>query len=182
MSYLKSQPDETVLLEVFRSYPTLSLPIIEYHEILMRGDSPFTVAERELIAAYVSGLNACQYCHGVHTATAEAFGVSEGLLKGLLEDVDSVEIDAKMIAILRYVKKLTEAPAKMTQADADEVFAAGWDDQALYEAVSVCALFNYMNRLVEGLGIKAGPEYFKVSSQRLAEHGYGGLIKLIQKG
>ena len=69
----------------------------------------------------------------------------------------------------------------MTQADADKVFAAGWNDQALYEAVSVCALFNYMNRLVEGLGIKAGPEYFKLSSERLAKHGYGGLIKLIQQ-
>jgi AhpD family alkylhydroperoxidase len=42
----------------------------------LRGPSPFTVAERELIAAYVSGLNACGYCHGIHRVTADAFGVA----------------------------------------------------------------------------------------------------------
>ena len=39
--------------------------------------------------------------------------------------------------------------------------ASGWDEKALHDAVSVCALFNFMNRYVEGLGIKAGADYFK---------------------
>ena len=39
-------------------------PLVEYHEALLRGESPFTIAEREMMAAYVSGVNACQYCHG----------------------------------------------------------------------------------------------------------------------
>lgn len=42
-------------------------------------------AERELIAAYVSGLNRCRYCHGVHTATAELLGVEEGTLRHLID-------------------------------------------------------------------------------------------------
>lgn len=45
----------------------------------------------------------------------------------------------------------------MTEADANRVYAAGWDEQALFDAVSVCALFNFMNRIVEGSGIKANP-------------------------
>jgi len=67
-----------VLLQVFRAYPDTARPLLDYHELVMRGPSPFTVAERELIAAYVSGVNECGYCHGVHTATAEAFGIQEG--------------------------------------------------------------------------------------------------------
>ena len=50
---------------------------MEYHDRLMRDHSPLTVAERELIAAYVSGLNACTYCYGSHVIAAGAFGVDE---------------------------------------------------------------------------------------------------------
>jgi AhpD family alkylhydroperoxidase len=45
-----------------------------------------TPKDKELIAAYVSGLNACQYCYGVHAQTALAFGVSEGVLTQLLAE------------------------------------------------------------------------------------------------
>ncbi|WP_216207057.1 carboxymuconolactone decarboxylase family protein [Amycolatopsis aidingensis] len=82
-------PEGATLLDVFRAHPQTSAPLIDYHQELLRGPSPLSVAERELIAAYVSGLNACHYCHGVHTATAEAFGVAEGTLTRLLSDVDT---------------------------------------------------------------------------------------------
>jgi hypothetical protein len=58
MSYLPSLKPDSVLLDVFRAYPDAARPLLDYHEALLRGPSPFTVAERELIAAYVSGLNA----------------------------------------------------------------------------------------------------------------------------
>jgi alkylhydroperoxidase family enzyme len=61
MTYLPSLPGDAVLLDVFRAYPGTSRPLLEYHQALLRGPSPLTVAERELIAAYVSGLNACRY-------------------------------------------------------------------------------------------------------------------------
>lgn len=129
-------------------------PLIEFHQILMRSeDSPLTVAERELIAGYVSGVNACRYCHGAHTRAAEFFGVPEGLITSLLDDLENADIDEKMKPLLAYTRKLTEAPTKLTQADADAVFAAGWNERALYDAIQVCALFNFMNRFVEGLGI-----------------------------
>jgi hypothetical protein len=43
-----------------------------------------------------------------------------------------------------------------------QVLAAGWQEQALHDAVAVCGLFSLMNRLVEGLGISAGEDYFQV--------------------
>lgn len=71
MSYLSSLPDDAVLMDVFKLYPETARPLMDYHEVVMRGPAPFSVAERELIAAYVSGVNACDYCHGVHTVAAE---------------------------------------------------------------------------------------------------------------
>jgi uncharacterized peroxidase-related enzyme len=179
MTYLPSLPDDAVLLDVFRAYPLTARQLLEYHQALLRGPSPLSVAERELIAAYVSGLNACRYCHGVHTATAQAFGIPEEALAALLDDMDGAPVAEPVKALLRYAGKLTLTPAKVTPADAQAVLAAGWPEQALHDAVAVCGLFNLMNRLVEGLGITAGEDYFHASARRLAETGYEGLRDLL---
>lgn len=179
MAFLKLLPADAGLLRVFQAFPATARPLIDYHEALMRGDSPFTTGERELIAAYVSGLNACQYCHGVHTETAVALGIGPQLMTELLDNPNTARIDDRLRPVLAFVRKLTLNPSKIVQADADAVFAAGWDDRALYDAVSVCALFNFMNRLVNGLGIEAAEAYRKFAAQRLAEGGYAQLIGLI---
>ncbi len=176
MPHLPSLPEKATLLDVFRRFPETSRALIEYHERLLRGPSPLRVAERELIAAYVSGLNQCHYCHGVHTVAAEALGVAPGTLEQLLNDPDSADIDAKLRPILHYVRKLTLSPARMTSADAEAVYAAGWDEQALHDAVSICALFNFMNRLVEGLGIDADKAYFDEAGRRLFQGGYRSIL------
>ena len=67
----------------------------------------------------------------------------------------------------------------MTKADADAIVAAGWDETALYHTVAVTALFNFMNRLVEGLGIELDPAYVKPASQRLAQRGYLPMIEML---
>jgi uncharacterized peroxidase-related enzyme len=179
MTYLPSLPDDAVLLDVFRAYPATSRPLLEYHQVLLRGPSPLTVAERELIAAYVSGLNACRYCHGVHAATAQAFGISEGTLDALLDDVGTAPVAERLKPLLSYARKLTLTPSKITPGDAEALLAAGWEEQALHDAVAICGLFNLMNRLVEGLGIAAGQDYFQVAGPRLADIGYTGLRELL---
>jgi uncharacterized peroxidase-related enzyme len=176
VSHLRSLPQQAVLLDVFKAFPQASAPLLEYHQVLLRGPSPLSVAQRELIAAYVSGLNACHYCHGIHTATAEAFGVPPGLLAALLSDLDAAPIDGPMRELLRHVRTLTLNPSQASSEDAEAVLAAGWDERALFDAVSVCGLFNLMNRMVEGLGLDADEAYFTFAAQRLsADAGYLGL-------
>ena len=179
MSYLSSLPDDAVLMDVFKLHPETSRPLLDYHEVVMRGPSPFSVAERELIAAYVSGVNACGYCHGVHTVTAEACGIEAGVAPAAVADLDAAPVPERMRPVLRYVGKLTRTPAAVTRADAEEVLAAGWDEQALHSAVMVCALFNFMNRLVDGLGVRTDDDYFRTSGERLAAIGYAGLNTLL---
>ncbi len=115
----------------------------------------------------------------MHTQTAVALGVEPGLLEELVADPASARIDDRLRPLLAYVRKLTLTPAKMVQADADAVFAAGWDERALHDAVSVCALFNFMNRLVDGLGIEAAEAYASFAAQRLAQGGYAQLLDLL---
>ena len=74
------------LLNVFRAFPESARPLIEYHEVVLRGPAPFSEAERELIAAYVSSLNQFGYCTSVHVATAENLGIPAGLVRKLVEN------------------------------------------------------------------------------------------------
>jgi len=179
MSFLCGMSDDAVLLDIFRSFPDTAKPLLAYEEALMRGPSPFSVAQRELIAAYVSGLNACNYCYGVHTAIVENLGVEAGLLSELLDNMDGAQLDEPLKPVLTYVRKLTLTPGEITPSDAEAVFAAGWDDHALHDAVSVCALFNFMNRLIDGLGVHADDRYYQASAARLASDGYAGLARRV---
>ena len=179
MTFLPSLQDDAKLLEVFRTYPDTAFPLLDYHEALMRGPSPLSIGDRELIAAYVSGLNACDYCYGVHQVTAEQFGIDEAVLTGVLTDLSTAEVDDRMRPILGYVGKLTRDPGRISPSDARAVLTAGWTERALHDAVSVCALFNFMNRFVSGLGITADDDYSDTSGVRLAEHGYAGLKRLM---
>lgn len=181
MAYLKTLTADARLLDVFKQYPRLFEPLIEYHQRLLREDSPFTVAERELLAAFVSAVNACRYCAGVHEATARRFGVDERLLAHLLDNPATAPVAERMKPVFCYVRKLTETPAKITETDVAAFFAAGWGDRALHDAVAVCALFNCMNRLVEGFGISASADYYQVSAERLAsDHGYAALSEILR--
>jgi uncharacterized peroxidase-related enzyme len=180
MTFLSSLPPNASLLEVFKAFPETSRPLIEFHEALLRGPSPFSEMERELIAAFVSKLNHCRYCHGVHTATAERLGAEPGLVGTLADSADLLAAPPKLQPVLQYARKLTQHPSSLTQADADAIFAAGWDQTALYHTVAVTALFNFMNRLVEGLGIELDPAYVPTAAQRLADRGYLPLLSLLR--
>jgi alkylhydroperoxidase family enzyme len=67
--FFSSLDSDSGVRDILTLNPAAGKALIEYHEAVLRGPSPLSEGERELIAAYVSGLNACHYCHGVHTKT-----------------------------------------------------------------------------------------------------------------
>ena len=153
MPLFPSLPETPHLADVFKAFPDHIKPLLLYHDALLRGDSPLSVAEREMIAAYVSGLNACNFCFGAHKVMARAFGVEEAVIDALIENVDGAPVDDKLKPILKYVAKLKDLPPRLRDADAQAVYDAGWSEHALFDAVQVAALFNFMNRIIEGTGI-----------------------------
>lgn len=152
-----SLPEAPTLGDVFKAFPDGLRPLLEFHDQVLRSPSDLSIAERELIAAYVSGLNACAFCTGAHTFIARAYGIAPAVIDQLLDDRDTADVDPKLQPILSYVAKLTQTPSRLTEADARAVYAAGWSEAALYDAIRTCALFNFMNRIVEGTGVAAYP-------------------------
>jgi uncharacterized peroxidase-related enzyme len=178
MPKLRSLPGQPVMRDLYRAHPASCRPLGELTEAAMRGLSPFTQGQRELIAAYVSGLNACTYCHGTHVAVAAACGVAPDLIVALLADIDSAPLDARMKPILLYARKLTLSPARVTEADAALIYDAGWGSDALYSTVLVTALFNFYTRLVDGVGLALPEGYQAEAGKRLSTVGYDVFAQL----
>lgn len=179
MAFLPSLGAAPHLYEVMKKYPYVAIPAFRLHDVLLRGDKPFTVAERELIFAYVSGLNACSFCYRGHVAAAKLWGIDEALMDGLMGDLDALPVTPAFRAVLGFCKKLTETPGRMTDADAAAVYAAGWDEDALFTAVGIVALTCFMNRIADGAGIVAantkttiGKTKWKTYTENLLNYGF----------
>jgi uncharacterized peroxidase-related enzyme len=147
-----------------------------YHQQILRGDSPLTIAERELIAAFVSGLNHCRYCYETHRETAMNFGVSGDLIASLVADPNMMDAPERLRPLLIYARKLTLDQTSLQSADADAVREAGWSERALHDLILITAMFNFMNRFVHGHGIHADPQQWKASGRFLFEQGYSTVV------
>lgn len=153
--------------------------LIELHEAVMRQPSALSAAERELIAAYVSGLNACTYCFGVHAEVAKAYGVPAARIAALLDDIDASDVEDRLKPIFKFARTATLTPARVVQADVDAILAAGWPEQAVHDALQVCCLYNFMNRLLDGHGVHSKHEVWRTRGQGLMQGGYAPLLKAL---
>jgi hypothetical protein len=84
--------------------------------------------------------------------------------------------------LLTFVRKLTLSPADMTQADADAVFSAGWDEKALHDAIAITARMAFMQRLVEGYGfVPLSKEVARKHAKKRVKLGYVNLYRAFAK-
>jgi uncharacterized peroxidase-related enzyme len=140
---------------------------------LMHKECPISAGLRELIAAYTSSLNQCEFCMKAHAAVASKLLGDEALVWSVIHDVEASNLDDKEKALLRFVRKVTLAPASITAADTQHLNAAGWDDASIFYAISACALFNFYNRWISASGVNpVSDEAFKYLASRMAAVGY----------
>ena len=112
-------------------------PLDKASQNIMRGKSSFTPAQKEVFAAFVSGLNACSFCYCSHAAVANNVGIPRKTIEVLLEDIDSAPITSNEKPLFQYLKKLTLSPSKLIQDDADKIFHAGWSEQDLQDLILI---------------------------------------------
>jgi alkylhydroperoxidase family enzyme len=95
------------------------------------------------------------------------------LVDAVLEDYRSAPIGDGEKALFAFIEKVNRGSARLRKEDADEVRAAGWSQEAIYDAVTVCALFNFYNKWTDGTGVADMPAAaYEASGERLAAGGY----------
>ena len=105
MTYLSYLDENSDITDITWRNRRRFAPLDTFCEDIMRGASELSTAEKELIAAYVSGLNACQFCFGSHQAVSANFGVEAEIIEQLVADIDSTKFSEKLKVILRFAKK-----------------------------------------------------------------------------
>ncbi len=178
--FLKCLPANATLMDVFLKFPNVAIPLMGVHAELMHSPSQLSAAERELLAAFVSGLNRCDYCRGIHETASHLFGTDSIVLKQLLDDIDTASIEDRLNPVFHFSKKLTTKFSEITQADIETMREAGWQDESILQVILISGLFSMMNRIVAGSGLKSDPFYMELAGRRIHEKGYSGLRDLIQ--
>ena len=91
----------------------------------------------------------------------------------MLRDLESSALDDRHKALLRFVRKVNEDSVHISPADFEPLRAAGWDDEAVFFAITVCALFNFYNRWIDASGVHAmSAEAHRAGGKRMAADGY----------
>ena len=144
----------------------------EFTHEAMRGPSAWSVADRELMAAYVSKVNESAFCIGAHTATARQAYQDGPKVAAVLADLESAPVEERLRATLRMLGTLT-AEGKLSAEDMREVLAAGVSPQQIKDALAVCAAFNTTDRLADAFGFEVlSPEGFEAGAKYLLKRGY----------
>ena len=127
---------------------------LRIREVIMR-DGALSAAIKGQIALVVSGINTSSYCVAIHLELLRPLGIEKPLGRILATDYGRAPVGDAVRALFRFADKLTRKEADICQADIDAVYAAGWDQAALFETVLVVSLMNFANRFAIGCGLMA---------------------------
>jgi alkylhydroperoxidase family enzyme len=98
---------------------------------------------------------------------------SRALVDAVLEDYRTAPIDDREKALFRFIEIVNAQSNRITRADVEGVKAAGWSEEAIYDAVTVCALFRFYNAWIDATGVHDMPAAaYVMSGKRLAAQGY----------
>ena len=94
-------------------------------------------------------------------------------MESVLRDPETSRLDDRHKALFRYIDRVNHDSPRLTADDAADVRAHGWTDEALYFAITVCALFNFYNRWIDATGVHAlSDEAHRAGGKRSARGGY----------
>ena len=95
------------------------------------------------------------------------------LIQSILTDLDSAPISAKDRTLYAFIRKMVHDSTSIGQEDVDIAHKAGWSDEALYDAITVCSLFQFYNNWIDATGVADMPAFgYEMSGKRLATQGY----------
>jgi len=98
---------------------------------------------------------------------------AEEFIYGVIRDLEASGLTEKEKALFRFVDRVNACSRSITSQDIESLHAVGWDDDAIYYAITVCALFNFYNRWVDASGVHAlSDEAHRQGGIRSAATGY----------
>ncbi len=126
---------------------------MDLYMMVMFGRSPLKRAQREMIAVVVSRANNCAYCQKHHAEALNHYWKNDEMIDQLREDYRKLELTEVDMALCDMAWDMTRNPDENKAFHAQRLRELGLEDRAILDATLVLAYFNFVNRLVLGLGV-----------------------------
>ena len=159
--------------DLFAFQQDFTIHLARFTHGVLRKPASISPGLRELIAAYTSYQNECAFCTQAHAAAASELLGDETLVWAALRDVEHAPLDDKTRQLLRFAGKVTRTLPAVNADDIEALRRVGWDDEAIYYAITTCALFNFYNRWITATGVPVmSVEGHRAQGKALASRGY----------
>jgi uncharacterized peroxidase-related enzyme len=178
MARVPAPPQIPGIAAFFKFRPETGVPLCQLAEALLRGPSPLSSGERELIAATVSAGNECVFCSRSHAAAAAAHLGGDEATEAFVEQVRTDPMHAplsdKMKALLTIALQVRESGKAVTDDAVNKARALGVTDVELHDTVLIAAAFCMFNRYVDGLQALTpdDPAVYREMGKAMAFQGY----------
>jgi len=162
--------------------PEAAKPLTELTEVVLRGPGPLPLADRELIATYVSSQNDCFFCQTSHGAVAaHHLGGNEAIVADVKDDFEHAGISEKLKALLAIAGKVRRSGKDVQPSDIERAREHGATDLEIHDTVLIAAMFCLANRYVDGLATLApqDPAIYRELGAQIAQNGYRGAAEQV---
>lgn len=159
--------------------PDTAAHLSELANQLLRIDDGLSMADRELIATYVSYLNDCFYCQHSHGAIAACYlDGNEALVEQVKNDYSRANIPDKLKALLAIAASVQKGGKFVTGEQVQSAGEHGATDRDIHDTVLIAAAFCMFNRYVDGLATSAPADLttYPLRARQITEKGYGDHI------
>ncbi|MGP6157208.1 MAG: peroxidase-related enzyme [Vulcanimicrobiaceae bacterium] len=166
--YAKNREKIGFVPNVFRAYarrPEHFRAFMTYHDVLMRGPSGLSRAEREAIIVAVSSENRCQYCTTAHGAALRVLGKDAVLAEQIAIDWRTAELSPRWRAMLTFASRVNEPGFTASDAELSELRAAGFSDDDAWDIAAVAAFFGFSNRMAGFMNMRPNREFYAMGRE-----------------
>jgi uncharacterized peroxidase-related enzyme len=179
MPHINVDPNLPGIRSLMAFSPDTAVPMGKLANLMLRTNEGLSMAEREMIAAYVSYLNDCFYCQQSHGAIAVCYlNGDEDLVEQVKKDYEHANISNKLKALLSIAGSVQKGGKHVTEEQIKKAKEEGATDRDIHDTVLIAALFCMFNRYVDGLASNTPTDLstYPLRAKQIAERGYGNYI------
>ena len=148
------RPQVPGILQCFATHPPLLEHMIGLAKEMLFVDGALGRQNKEMISAFVSASNRCDYCADSHAYSFRVQGGTRDATDAVLAcDPQSNAVTPEQRTLLLFAKKVTDNSEAVTPEDIDAMRAAGFNNLQIAEAIHLTALFAAFNRVVNAFGL-----------------------------
>ena len=179
MPHINVDPNLPGIRSLLAFSPETAAPMGALANLLLRTNESLSMAERELIGAYVSYLNDCFYCYQSHGAIVTCYlDDNNKLIEQVKTDYNQADLSDKMKALLSIAGSVQKGGRYVTEDQVKKAKDFGASDKDIHDTVLIAAMFCMFNRYVDGLAANTPTDIsgYMEREKQIMEHGYGNYI------